>query len=106
MNKEHLTFKLYEWEKNIRACDEVMQRIMNLYGGDYESPAIMPYSRMITAYTKAISEIVGDKGMWLEYYHYDCDLGKSPLEVSFMEGEELVNIQLDSVEKLARVLLA
>lgn len=102
MNKEHLAYKLYEWEKHIRACDAIADRILDLFCGDYESPAFKPYAQLVHAYTKAIAEIVGDKGQWLEYYHYDCNFGEHPMEVKFKDG---TTITLDSVEKLAEVIL-
>jgi oligoendopeptidase F len=102
MNKEHLAFKLYEWEKNVRACDRITDRITNLFGCDYEAPALKPYTSLVQSYTRAIAEIVGDKAKWLEYYHYDCNLGETPMKVTYKDGK---TIMLESVEKLAEIIL-
>jgi len=37
--------------------------------------------KLLDDYTKLLAKQVGDKSEWIEYFLYDCDCGKIPLEV-------------------------
>lgn len=65
---------LKEWERNIKASDEVLGKFSELFGC-FTGPAVESIEEMQTAYTAAISRIVCDEGRWLEWYRTDNAMG-------------------------------
>ena len=65
-----------------------------------ESPILDSFYSVMEMSIELLSEAVGDKDGWIEYFVYDCEFGKNPLEVTI--GEE--KISLDSVDKLIYIL--
>lgn len=65
---------LKEWERNIKSSDEVLGKFGELFGC-FTGPAVESIEAMQTAYTDAISRLVGDDCRWLEWYRTDNAMG-------------------------------
>lgn len=61
-----------------------------------------PIFDLWTAYTVAVSEIVGDKDEWLQWYELECDMGARPKEVESLSG---IKIRVRTLHQLARVIM-
>ncbi len=57
---------------------------------------------MHEAYTLAIAAQVGDDGGWLSWWHYECELGKTPKEASRKPGAKPMRVS--TLERLATVI--
>lgn len=57
--------------------------------------------QLLDGFINLLSEHVGDKCFWIEYFVFDCDFGKNPQNLHFFNKE---TIRLDSVEKLWKVI--
>ena len=92
---------LEKWEKIISAWDaqcEVMQRVLGIAPN---GPLFDAIEHMADAYTAAIAKEVGDECSWLNYYRFDCKMGKDPRHVMLEKGKEIL---VDSIKKLAKVI--
>ena len=58
---------------------------------------------MHEAYTSAIAAQVGDVDEWLSWWHYECNLGKTPLEAYRSLGTKALRVS--TLERLATVIL-
>jgi len=102
MTKSEMMPWLVKWSEKIQAADDALDSIQRIFYGDFEAPAIKPFCNLMTAYTVAIGEIVGDEWGWLEYYQYECQMGKrtDPHKIICANGE----VHMASLDALADVL--
>lgn len=77
MTRQQKLKMLEEWKKAITGCDTVMEKLSELIGADGELGRSM-YAMQAT-YTRAISLIVGDTEMWLEWFACENDMGANKL---------------------------
>lgn len=57
---------------------------------------------MHEAYTKAIAAQIGDDGEWLSWWHYECNLGRTPKEAYRALGTKALRVS--TLERLATVI--
>ena len=101
MTYEETLFQLQCWERAVRPCYESANRMIDLFDGQYDCPALQPFQNLIEEYTKLVGKQVNDQCGFLEYYQYECDWGNKPLEVTMTDGEKIL---LDSLPKLAKII--
>jgi|GEM_PF-5356939 len=73
-----------------------------LFGTDHESQALLTINRLWDAHTQAVGQLVGDEEGWLNYYEYDCAMGKQP--GSFKKSLTSKPMRISSLKQLARVI--
>lgn len=84
---------LQEWERNIKSSDEVLGKFSELFGC-FTGPAVESIGAMQTAYTAAISRLIGDDGEWLEWYWFDNAMGANGYEAGFNgDPKPITNIE-------------
>jgi len=88
------------WAEKIQTADAALDSIQKLFDSDYESPALKPICELMSAFTDAVSEIVGDECEWLDYYRHECQLGAHPL----MTKHDGLEIKMDSLDALLNVI--
>lgn len=101
MTYEETLFHLQCWEAAVQPCNETAELLIDLFNGQYDSRMFKPYQNLIEEYTKLVSKVIGDECEWLDYYQYDCNWGKKPLEVTMTNGEKIL---LDSLPNLATII--
>ena len=105
MSPQERVSRLRVWQETLLELDARLRELMDLTGG-VDGTLQNAINETATQYTKAIAEIVGDVSgpdvhSWLEWWWFECDLGRVPMKASPAGG----NLRLiDSIEKLAELL--
>jgi hypothetical protein len=71
---DHLT----AWALLQKQKAHLEDNLHRLFGTDHDSIALRTLTTMWDAHTKAVSQLVGDECAWLDYFEYECLMGKSP----------------------------
>lgn len=98
---DQVVVRLQAWAARQQAIDKQYNALRALVGCDLESPLLAALFDVWTAYTVAVSEIVGDKAEWLQWYELECDMGRRPKEVHSTGGRK---IKVRTLRQLARVI--
>ena len=80
MSKEEKLQILAEWQKRYEALDAQLNLLTKSIGCIAGSPLHEAVFTMFEEYTKLIAQLVGDGLESLNWYCYECDMGKSPRE--------------------------
>lgn len=100
MTEPEIIARLTEWAGHQARVSAAYRAFADLTGAAPDSAFMGPMFALWEAYTKEISQIVGDKGEWLEWYEYECDMGKSQKEVDFPDGRQMAIATLADLAKL------
>lgn len=101
MQIDQILRKLEWWKKRHESLEAQYQSFRSLTDATPECPLFDMVFKLWDAYTVAISEIIGDKYEWLQYYELECDMGKKPKEVTLPNGKK---IRVKTLRQLARVI--
>lgn len=84
-----------------------------LTDGATDSPLLNPVYALWDAYTKEISSVVGDTAEWLDWYEFQCEMGKKPMSVEFyalgedgQKSDQKTTVVVDGLDRLAEVICA
>ena len=101
MTEPEIIARLTEWAGHQARVSAAYRAFADLTGAAPESAFMGPMFALCEAYTKAIGEIVGDDvAYWLDWYEYECDMGKSPKDVGFPDGRQITVATLADLAKL------
>ena len=102
MTEPEIIARLTEWQCRHEKFSAAYRAFADLTGAAPESAFMGQILALWDAYTKAVSEIVGDlsRESWLDWYAYECDMGKSPKDVEFQDGRQTVIATLADLAKL------
>ena len=103
MNKKEIVELLSIWQSRYFELDKQLTALRNITKGDTESPLELAIWLTWDAYTTALSQLVGDTGGWLDYYNWECNMGKTPLKVILSDDED--EITLLTLNQLATVIM-
>lgn len=92
---------LKEWERNIKASDEVLNRLYEFFGY-CTGPIEKSISSLQRDYTDAISKLVGDTEDSLWWYWTDNDMGANGYEAGFYGDPKPIT----SIEQLLELIEA
>ena len=102
---EQILPHLQEWAKLREDLNTQLTAFEGLTNALPDCPLLAPVHAVWDAYSKLLSEKLGDELQWLGYYEYDCEMGKAPREVSMSyPAGQVVRIMLTDLEQLARML--
>lgn len=90
---------LVEWLDQHNATHSTYQQMKDLFDCNPECKAVSSMSTLFDKYTKLVSEKVGDKGEWLEWYLWDNEAGKRGSEVT-INGKKIKVKNLDDLLKV------
>lgn len=102
MNQKEIETRLTAWQKRYWAMMEQFESLQKLTGCDYDCALLKPMMDVWSAYTVAVSELVGDTCEWLDYYQWECDMGNKPQNVRIKPGDPYVKI--GTIKQLAKVI--
>lgn len=94
--------QLEVWAQHIKAIDAQYNALSAITGTGVGSPLWDAIFAMQNAYTASVSERVGDTNEWLNFYEFDCEMGKHPRVVSNLMGNRSINVK--TMRDLARVI--
>ena len=102
MTVDEIVKRLEPWRDRYDELSEQLSILEKLTGAD---PAGSPLFEAIwsvwEAYTDAMSELVGDKNEFLEWYQQECAMGGRPRKTSSFTGKKIV---VSTLQQLAEVL--
>lgn len=93
---------LKAWEAQVLQYEELTKMMEPLFGCVADMPLHEKITDLLLAYTDSISTLVGDTSTWLRWFHWENDMGKRGLEVSFKGGNTL---SVKSIEDLLTILV-
>ena len=101
MPTDEIVTRLEAWADRGRKLHAQCDALHALTGTDYDSALLAPVWAVWSAYTVAVSELVGDKSEWLQWYEMECGMGRKPKQVTTLSGK---TIKVRTVRQLARVI--
>lgn len=66
---------LRTWQRNLADVDKQLDALAAIVGDRAESPLTDAVHSLQAAYTAAVSELVGDRDAWLDWYRWENDMG-------------------------------
>lgn len=103
METRKIEERLRHWKRRHAELDAAFEGFHALTGAMPDCKLLTPVFDVWTAYTVAVSEIIGDRGEWLQWYQYECKMGKQPMTVVLRDGKE---VKVKTLRQLARVIEA
>lgn len=103
MSIDQIVKRLEAWKKRQEELTAQYNALHALTGAMPDSALLRPVFDVWDAYTVAVSELVGDKDEWLQWYELECDMGRKPKEVTNLGGD--VTIRVRTLRQLARVIV-
>lgn len=101
MEFNEIVTRIEAWADRHRKLDAQHQALVALTDASPECPLMAPIWDIWAAYTVAVSELIGDKNEWLQWYQYECQMGRHPMEVVSLGGK---SITVKTLRQLARVI--
>lgn len=74
---------LEEWQEKLQNLDDVEDALDASIMPSIECPLYQAMWAIESAYTRALSILVGDKGEWLSWYRYENDFGKNKMQAGY-----------------------
>lgn len=101
MDAEQITKLLKCWKRRHAELMAVYNAMGKLTGADRYSTLFTPIFDLWNDYTVAMSELIGDKAGWLQWYEIECDMGRAPMMVVLRDGRE---IKVKTLRQLATLI--
>ena len=98
---DEIVKRLEAWANRQHELHAQYEALHALTGAGPDCRLLLPVWSVWTAYTCAVSEIVGDKHEWLNWYEFECNMGRQPKEVTSLTGKK---IMVRTLRQLARVI--
>ena len=92
--------RLIQWAAHQEALTTQYEALQNLTGADCESPLLTAVFAVWAAYTVAVSDLVGDRSDWLQWYEYECQMGAESRSVKL--GDKTIKVR--TIRQLATVI--
>lgn len=103
MNRADVLAILRPWHERTVELQRQWDALEALVGAaSADHPFATSIWKMHEAYTRAIAEKVGDDGEWLDWWHYECNLGQTPKEAYRALGTKALRVS--TLERLATVI--
>lgn len=102
MTRSEVLAILRPWHERTVELQRQWDALEALTGIRADNPFANSIWLMHEAYTLAIAAQVGDAGGWLSWWHYECDLGKTPMEAYRAAGTKALRVS--TLERLATVI--
>ena len=78
MKLKEIKTEITRWIAVMRDINSVVDSITGYTCADPESPMMRPICETMSAYTNAVSRIIGDDSEFLIWYWLECDMGREP----------------------------
>jgi hypothetical protein len=101
MTTPEIIARLEAWATLQKAIAEQYEALQRLTDAGPECALMKPIWKLWAAYTRAVSEQIGDTNEWLQWYELECDMGRKPMEVHSLGGKV---VKVRTLRQLARVI--
>jgi hypothetical protein len=101
LSNDEIVRRLQAWANRQRKMQAQCKALRALTGADPDCALLAPFFSVWSAYTVAVSELIGDKEEWLQWYETECDMGRKPMEVVSLGGR---TVKVRTLRQLARVI--
>lgn len=95
------TRRLEAWAAVLAEFDRQVDAFAALTTAPADGPLLDAIYRVEAAYTDAVAAQVGDVDGWLQWFRWECDMGKKPLEARRHDKARFVKVR--TVRQLARL---
>jgi hypothetical protein len=95
--------RLVVWKDLYDKINHAQNELSRLTGADADTVLTGPMWQVWSAYTTNLSELCGDNNEWLDWYQYQCDMGKRPSEVDGLKGRKFP-LKVKTLRHLALVI--
>lgn len=83
MNSVERLDLLNVWAQHVSHYEGIAAQLEPMFGTVADMPLYEKITDLLVAYTESISTLVGDNSKWLDWFHWENDMGKSSLDVTF-----------------------
>lgn len=102
MNRADVLAIIRPWHERTVELQRQLDAFEALTGARTDHPFANSIWLMHEDYTRAISQQIGDTGEWLSWWHYECNLGRTPKEAYRALGTKALRVS--TLERLATVI--
>lgn len=88
----------------LKERNDKVEEINKLFTEEFEDSIFYPYFKYEHVVVKLLTEIMKDKGDWIEYYLYECDYGND-IKPDSVQEEDGTPIDITTPEKLYEFLI-
>jgi hypothetical protein len=100
MQFEQIVETLEAWSDRYHALHNQLDALKSVLRFAPEAPLINEIYETWSAYNRAISALVGDKYEWLDWFEFECKMGKQTMSY-FKDGEEF---EVKTIQDLAKLI--
>lgn len=104
LGQDEVLARLQVWSQHQESLTLQLDAFLALTGAEPDSKLLKPIYALWDAYTKEISCTVGDQEQWLDWYEYQCNMGRTPSSVEFGPQDDNKVVLVDSLERLTEVI--
>ena len=101
MDIDQIVTRLEAWAKRQAQFAGQLENFRALTGAMPDCALLLPMYDVWSAYTVAVSELVGDNNEWLSWFELECEMGRRPMTVKSLGGKE---VKVRTLRQLARVI--
>ena len=103
LTRDQVTEQIREWMERVQAANAQLILLGDMTGDlNYDAPFPAAVEALISGYTAALSQIIGDEGEWLEYFRFNCAFGDRHMVV--FPGGEGSGIKITGPEAIAQAI--
>lgn len=89
MDVDEIVRRLEPWAQRRAELHTQLEAFRKLTGAMPDCDLLRPIHEVWTAYIVAISEIVGDENEWLQWFEYECEMGRNAMGVTTAKGKTM-----------------
>jgi hypothetical protein len=93
---------LSDWAIIITDINDVIDELNKVVGSSPESALCTAVYAIAISYTKEIEAKIGDEGEFLQWFWFECQMGKRPMEAKAVHWDEMRPIE--TTDDLAELL--
>lgn len=92
LDRERKLELLREWQLRTEELNRVQKAVRDVLQLRPECPILDEPWHLHNAYTKAVGELVGDKGAWMSWYCWENEMGEKRLKAGAAGGNDMREI--------------
>lgn len=101
MTLDEIEERLRHWQRRQQELTAAYEALASLTDAMPDCKLFKPIFDVWTAYTVAVSEIIGDRDEWLKWYEFECRMGAHPMEAMLANGRKF---KVRTLRQLARLI--
>ena len=86
-DRENTLTLLTEWQRHHAAIEKMMDGIKQHMGLDPDGVMFVTVWALFDSYTNTLAVEIGDFDGWLDWYHYEAEMGKESMAAAGFDGK-------------------